>query len=130
MNWMIQIFIGIEYIHSMRIIHRDVKASNIFLSSYEIVKLGDFGISRMLDNCNEAAMTVVGTPFYMSPELCQNKPYTMKTDIWSLGCLLYELCEFKVFIIRILLKLIIYYLLCTKLCKKISNLFQIFIVRI
>lgn len=114
----------------MRIIHRDVKASNIFLSSYEIVKLGDFGISRMLDNCNEAAMTVVGTPFYMSPELCQNKPYTMKTDIWSLGCLLYELCEFKVFIIRILLKLIIYYLLCTKLCKKISNLFQIFIVRI
>ena len=96
MNWMIQIFIAIEYIHSQKIIHRDIKASNIFLSSIEIVKLGDFGISRVLENSMEAAITVVGTPFYMSPELCQNKPYTMKADIWSLGCLLYEICEFRV----------------------------------
>jgi len=96
MNWMIQIFMAVQYIHSLKIIHRDIKASNIFLSTMNIVKLGDFGISRALENCMEAAITVVGTPFYMSPELCLNKPYTMKTDIWSLGCLLYELCELRV----------------------------------
>ena len=96
MFWLIQICFAIEYIHKRRIIHRDIKASNIFLSTMEIVKLGDFGISRVLENSLEAAMTVVGTPYYLSPELCQNKLYTIKTDIWALGCLLYEMCEFKV----------------------------------
>jgi len=59
------------------------------------VKLGDFGISRVLENTCEAAMTVVGTPYYMSPEVCENKPYTYKSDVWALGCVLYELCTLK-----------------------------------
>ena len=59
------------------------------------VKLGDFGISRVLENSNAAAMTVVGTPYYMSPESCQSAPYTAKSDVWSLGIILYELCTLK-----------------------------------
>ena len=92
MHWFVQICLGLNYIHSMRVMHRDLKASNIFLSANGCVKIGDFGISKVLQGTLEAAMTVVGTPYYMSPEVCQNKPYTLKSDIWSLGCLLYELC--------------------------------------
>nr|XP_020145967.1 serine/threonine-protein kinase Nek5 isoform X3 [Microcebus murinus] len=69
---------------------------NIFLSKNGIVaKLGDFGIARVLNNSMELARTCVGTPYYLSPEICQNKPYNNKTDIWSLGCVLYELCTLK-----------------------------------
>ena len=59
------------------------------------MKLGDFGISKVLENTNGAAMTVVGTPYYMSPEVCQNQPYTFKSDVWALGCVLYELCTLQ-----------------------------------
>ncbi len=59
------------------------------------MKLGDFGISRVLENTTSNAMTVVGTPYYMSPEVCQNHPYTFKSDVWALGCVLYELCTLK-----------------------------------
>lgn len=59
------------------------------------VKLGDFGISKVLENTGNVAMTVVGTPYYMSPEVCQNQPYTFKSDVWALGCVLYELCTLK-----------------------------------
>ncbi|CAD8158931.1 unnamed protein product [Paramecium pentaurelia] len=57
-----------------------------------IVKLGDFGISRTLENTSELAQTSIGTPFYLSPELCQNQQYNHKIDIWMLGCAIYELC--------------------------------------
>jgi len=60
-----------------------------------VIKLGDFGISRVLEETMEQPMTVVGTPYYMSPEVCENKPYTYRSDIWSLGCVLYELCTLK-----------------------------------
>jgi len=65
------------------------------MKSKSVVKLGDFGISRVLEGSIEAAITVVGTPYYMSPEVCENKPYTFKSDVWSLGCVLYELCVLK-----------------------------------
>ncbi len=82
----------LEYIHGRKILHRDIKLTNIFLTGNNTVKLGDFGISRVLESTCEAAMTVVGTPYYMSPEVCESKPYTYKSDVWSLGCVLYELC--------------------------------------
>jgi len=85
LNWFIQIAIALEYIHGRKVIHRDIKTSNIFLTGNGTVKLGDFGISRVLENTNEAAMTVVGTPYYMSPEVCESKPYTFKSDVWALG---------------------------------------------
>lgn len=94
MNWFVQMCMALKYIHSQGILHRDIKASNIYLTGNNTVKLGDFGISRILQG-SEAAMTVVGTPYYMSPEVCENKPYSYKSDTWSLGCVLYELCTLK-----------------------------------
>ena len=67
----------------------------MFLSSNGLVKIGDFGISKILDKTQENAETVVGTPYYLSPEICQNIPYDYKSDVWSLGCILYELCTLK-----------------------------------
>merc|ERR1719253_1924302 len=96
MNYFVQIVQALQYIHQSRILHRDLKTSNLFLmKSKQVVKLGDFGISRVLEGSIEAAITVVGTPYYMSPEVCENKPYTFKSDVWSLGCVLYELCMLK-----------------------------------
>ena len=69
-DWFIQICLAMEYIHGRRVIHRDLKAQNIFLTGNWTVKLGDFGISRVLENSHAAAQTVVGTPYYMSPEAC------------------------------------------------------------
>ena len=60
-----------------------------------MVKLGDFGIARVLKNTQELASTAIGTPYYLSPEICENKPYNNKSDVWSLGCILYELCTLK-----------------------------------
>ncbi|XP_045725331.1 serine/threonine-protein kinase Nek5 isoform X1 [Mirounga angustirostris] len=96
LSWFVQISLGLKYIHDRKILHRDIKAQNIFLSKNGMVaKLGDFGIARVLNNSMELARTCVGTPYYLSPEICQNKPYNNKTDIWSLGCVLYELCTLK-----------------------------------
>lgn len=74
------------------ILHRDLKPENVFLNSANQVKLGDFGLSKLLSSNASFASTYVGTPFYMSPEICSAQPYTLKSDIWSLGCIIYELC--------------------------------------
>ncbi|XP_072259627.1 serine/threonine-protein kinase Nek5 isoform X2 [Pyxicephalus adspersus] len=96
LSWFVQISLGLKHIHDRKVLHRDIKAQNIFLTNNgTIAKLGDFGIARMLNNTMELARTCVGTPFYLSPEICENRPYNNKTDIWSLGCVLYELCALK-----------------------------------
>lgn len=96
MSYFVQVLHALQYIHGQRILHRDLKTSNLFLMEKQsVVKLGDFGISRVLEGSIEAAITVVGTPYYMSPEVCENKPYTFKSDVWALGCVLYELCMLK-----------------------------------
>ncbi|XP_012890269.1 PREDICTED: serine/threonine-protein kinase Nek5 [Dipodomys ordii] len=96
LGWFVQISLGLKHIHDRKILHRDIKAQNIFLSKNGMVaKLGDFGIARVLNNSLELARTCVGTPHYLSPEICQNRPYNNKTDIWSLGCVLYELCTLR-----------------------------------
>ena len=95
LNWFLQIVFALKYIHTHKILHRDLKTSNLFLCSNGVVKVGDFGISRILHGTLESAETIVGTPYYMSPEVCQNKPYSFKSDIWSLGCILYELCTLE-----------------------------------
>lgn len=59
------------------------------------MKLGDFGIAKILNKTADKAKTMVGTPYYLSPEIIENKPYTGKSDIWSLGVILYELCMLK-----------------------------------
>uniref|UniRef100_A0A673CTQ6 non-specific serine/threonine protein kinase n=1 Tax=Sphaeramia orbicularis TaxID=375764 RepID=A0A673CTQ6_9TELE len=96
MDWFVQICLGLKHIHDKKVLHRDIKSQNIFLTSGGMkAKLGDFGIARMLNNTMELARTCVGTPYYLSPEICENRPYNNKTDIWSLGCVLYELCTLR-----------------------------------
>ncbi|KAM4600540.1 serine/threonine-protein kinase Nek2 [Polymixia lowei] len=74
------------------VLHRDLKPANIFLDIKQNVKLGDFGLARILNHDTSFAKTFVGTPYYMSPEQMNRMSYNEKSDIWSLGCLLYELC--------------------------------------
>ncbi|OAA76869.1 G2-specific protein kinase nimA [Akanthomyces lecanii RCEF 1005] len=76
---------------AMTILHRDLKPENVFLGEDNSVKLGDFGLSKMIKS-QDFASTYVGTPFYMSPEICAAEKYTLKSDIWALGCIIYELC--------------------------------------
>ncbi|KAF9191027.1 Serine/threonine-protein kinase Nek2 [Haplosporangium sp. Z 767] len=78
------------------ILHRDLKPDNVFLDAKKNVKLGDFGLSRSLTNPQRAfAQTYVGTPFYMSPELISDSLYDTKSDIWSLGCVVFEMCALE-----------------------------------
>lgn len=74
------------------VLHRDLKPANVFLDGQQNVKLGDFGLARILNHDSSFAKTFVGTPYYMSPEQMSRMSYNEKSDIWSLGCLLYELC--------------------------------------
>lgn len=94
-DWLAQLASALCHIHNLKIIHRDIKPSNIFLTYDGKLKLGDFGVSKILEHTNDSAHTVIGTPLYMSPEVCNNKPYTYKSDVWSLGCVLYEICTFN-----------------------------------
>lgn len=74
-----------------KILHRDIKPANIFIDADNNIKLGDFGLSRLMGEESEFAQTHVGTPYYMSPEQIQEAQYNEKSDIWSAGCLLYEM---------------------------------------
>lgn len=95
LDWFTQICLAIKHVHDRKIIHRDLKGQNIFLTSANIIKLGDFGIARVLSSTRENAKTMVGTPYYLSPEIINGKPYSFKSDIWSLGVVLYELCALR-----------------------------------
>ncbi|GFR93665.1 serine/threonine-protein kinase Nek8 [Elysia marginata] len=90
-----QIVAAIRHIHSHNVLHRDLKTDNIFLTKEGVVKVGDFGISKMLGSTNIGAQTVLGTPYYISPEMCEGKQYSFKSDIWALGCILYEMACFQ-----------------------------------
>ena len=94
-KFFIEMSLGLHYLHSFKILHRDIKTINMFLGKDDKVKIGDLGVAKLLNQTNNMAHTVVGTPYYLSPELCEEKPYNHKSDIWSLGCVLYELCTFR-----------------------------------
>ena len=76
-------------------IKRDIKTLNIFVMQSGVLKLGDFGIAKLLDKSEEFAKTIVGTPYYLSPEIWKEKRYSRASDIWALGVILYELLNLK-----------------------------------
>nr|XP_018668558.1 serine/threonine-protein kinase Nek8-like isoform X1 [Ciona intestinalis] len=85
-----QIVSGLAHMHDQKVLHRDLKTANIFLTKEGVVKIGDFGVSKVISS-RIAANTVLGTPYYISPEICEGKSYDEKSDIWALGCILYEM---------------------------------------
>lgn len=93
--WFVQMVFGLQYIHKKNILHRDLKTQNIFVTSQNLIKIGDFGISKSLSHTLDLATTAIGTPHYLSPEICRRKPYNHKSDMWSLGCVLYEMCALE-----------------------------------
>ncbi|XP_034036437.1 LOW QUALITY PROTEIN: serine/threonine-protein kinase Nek1 [Thalassophryne amazonica] len=95
LDWFVQICLALKHVHDRKILHRDIKSQNIFLTKDGTIQLGDFGIARVLNNTVELAKTCIGTPYYLSPEICENKPYNNKSDVWALGCVLYEMCTLK-----------------------------------
>ena len=86
----IQILLGMNYLHDNNIIHRDLKSANIFITKKGILKIGDLNISKF--TLNGLARTQLGTPYYCSPEIWDDHAYDQKSDVWSVGCIIYELC--------------------------------------
>ena len=99
-NALIQLLLGLSYIHDKKIVHRDIKTKNIFIQNENTLRIGDFGIAKIFNSNKNSKNTnlnkMVGTPLYMAPECFkQNKKYSYKSDIWSLGCCIYEMCNLK-----------------------------------
>ncbi|KAA6383143.1 MAG: putative protein kinase domain protein [Streblomastix strix] len=94
-DFLIELSLGLHEIHQKKILHRDIKSSNIFLTNDHTVKLGDLGLSKQLSRTNDLACTILGTPQFMSPELCLYGKYGKKNDIWSIGIVMYELMNLK-----------------------------------
>ncbi|CAE7471004.1 NEK4 [Symbiodinium natans] len=95
LEWFTHIVWALQSLHQQKILHRDLKTQNIFLTGNRqqnilAAKLGDFGIAKVLTSTADLAKTQIGTPFYMSPELINSHPYSYKSDVWGLGCVLYE----------------------------------------
>ena len=83
---------GLRLLHSRNILHRDIKSANIFVTGEDVVQLGDLNVAKVVQGL---AYTQTGTPYYASPEVWRDSPYDSKSDIWSLGCVIYELCALE-----------------------------------
>lgn len=91
MNFFVQIALAVRHIHDKSVLHRDLKSKNIFVNKQGLLKVGDFGIAKVLSSSSDVAKTAIVTPYYLSPEICEDKPYNQKSDVWAMGCILYEL---------------------------------------
>lgn len=95
-RWFTEATLALKYMHDKHVLHRDLKSQNLFLTAQDRLRIGDFGISKVLENTAAFARTTIGTPYYLSPEICMEKPYSFASDIWALGCILYELAALRV----------------------------------
>ncbi|XP_035280422.1 serine/threonine-protein kinase Nek2-like [Anguilla anguilla] len=93
--WFVEICLAVVYVHTKNILHRDIKPENIFLDKYGTIRLGDFGLENPHERSSGYARTVGGTFCYRSPEIIEQETYGSKSDVWALGCVLYELCELR-----------------------------------
>ncbi len=91
-HYLVQMALALKHMHDRKIIHRDIKSENVFLTKTNLVKIGDFGISKSLAHTLAQARTRIGTPYNLSPEICLDKPYDARTDMWALGVVLYQVC--------------------------------------
>lgn len=96
LRWFTEATLALKYMHDKHVLHRDLKSQNLFLTSQDRLRIGDFGISKVLESTAAFAKTTIGTPYYLSPEICMEKPYSFSSDVWALGCILYEMAALHV----------------------------------
>jgi NIMA (never in mitosis gene a)-related kinase len=94
-KYAIQAGLGLQWLHVNRILHRDIKTLNVFLTASDDARIGDLGVARVLSEGTNFANTLIGTPYYLSPELCEEKAYNDKSDVWAYGCVVYEMCTLR-----------------------------------
>eukprot|EP00929_Paragymnodinium_shiwhaense_P066190 TRINITY_DN33172_c0_g1_i1.p1 TRINITY_DN33172_c0_g1~~TRINITY_DN33172_c0_g1_i1.p1 ORF type:complete len:378 (-),score=88.99 TRINITY_DN33172_c0_g1_i1:111-1244(-) len=95
-RWFTQASLALKHIHERHVLHRDLKSQNLFLTGGGRLRIGDFGIAKVLDSTAAFAKTTIGTPYYLSPEICQERPYSWGSDVWAMGCILYEMAALRV----------------------------------
>jgi serine/threonine protein kinase len=96
LRWCTEASLALKYMHDKHVLHRDLKSQNLFLNAQDRLRIGDFGISKVLGGTSAFAKTAIGTPYYLSPEICMEKPYSFASDMWALGCILYEIATLRV----------------------------------
>jgi NIMA (never in mitosis gene a)-related kinase len=95
-RWFTQGSLALKHLHERHVLHRDLKSQNLFLTASGRLRIGDFGIAKVLDSTAAFAKTTIGTPYYLSPEICQERPYSWSSDVWAMGCILYEMAALRV----------------------------------
>jgi len=94
--WIAQLCLALSYVHDKQILHRDIKTQNIFIQNEHTIRIGDFGIAKGYNQNQDLGGSLIGTPLYMAPEVYNSsKKYSFRSDIWSLGCCIFEMCNLK-----------------------------------
>ena len=89
--YIIELILGLEFLHKNNVIYRDLKPENILMDTDGHIKISDFGLSKILEDPDDKTYTLCGTPQYIAPEILKNKGYDKTVDWWALGCFLYEM---------------------------------------